>query len=630
VKLEDALQECTLALLRKIAASHSVAAAEDTLRSELASQITLRFAEPDYVLSIVAALDEQEKQVLRFLSTHDWTGKAFLLERQFQRDVTAVHSPLAPCIALLQKGLIYRSFGAIDSWRGELYHVPVELRPAISSSLPDAPTPALPEVRSVGEPTVADERDAAFDVFCLLSFLRKGDRRSYQGTLSRFDLPKLEQEVGGRPSEMETGDAERRWHFLVHLALAGGWIFHDGPFLRLGRGVPQLLEGESRQVRQRLVERYTRDRSWSDLNQAGRVRQSLGNRRIDEARARQFILHHLQEFAGQEWIGEDSFCDAVRAVNPDFLREDYASLTWAVMDVAAETEVYGAESWAPVEGEWIRYVLRGPLYWLGVVRWGRDISGRRVALQLAPEIRGPAQPSLLRTPHQYLVFRDDTNLLAPPGVELGLLYSLEPYLVLRGRDATGSSYRFTRGSVLHGMEVGGTLDELLDLIGQLSAGPSPQLLNQLREWAFSYGRTVLEGGVLLTAATEDEAESLAALPEIGPCLGERLGGRSYKVKPDSVWELIEALKRAGQTPRIDPSVGSQRLRSATGDLLLLQESLLALLVLRSLHGTLQIDHGAEVLSRLESILGPEIADAVSKRAQDLVKRLRTRGDAGGW
>lgn len=631
MKLEDALQECTLALLRKIAASHAIAVADDTLRAELAAHISQRIADAGYLIGYVSGLSDGEKEVLRFLVTHEWAGKAFLLERQFARaQVDASQQPLSLTIALLQKGLIYRSFGTIGSWRGELYHVPGELREAISASLPPGPGLAKPEVRTSVVPEAIEQRDSPSDLFCLLSFLRRGERRAYQGFLSRFDLPKLEQEASGGAGELETGDAERRWRFLLHLALASSWVRRDGPFLKPGRVAAQILSGHPHEVRQRMLDRYLKDRSWSDLTEAGRARQSLGSRRIDEAAARQVVLHYLQEFAGGEWVSEDAFCDAVHATNPDFLREDYASLSWAMVDVAAEAELYGAESWDPVEGEWIRYVLRGPLYWLGIVRCGRDSGGRRAAFQLAPEVAVQDPALFLPEDTQQVVFRDDLGMFAPSGVDLGLLYRIEPYLVLRGRDAAGSSYRFTRVSVLRGLEAGGSWDELRELVEQLSLHVPEHVSHQLREWAASYGRLLLEGAILLTAVTEEEADSAVQSPGVASCLGERLGRQTFRVSPERVWQLTDVLREAGQAPRIDPSVGAQGVRGAAGDLATLQESLFALLVLRSLHGALDLGGGAEAQRRLEAALGPDKVEDVSRRAQDAVKRLKSRGDAGSW
>jgi hypothetical protein len=150
----------------------------------------------------------------------------------------------------------------------------------------------------------------------------------------------------------------------------------------------------------------------------------------------------------------------------------------------------------------------------------------------------------------------------------------------------------------------------------------------VEEWVAAYGRFTLEGGLLLTAATPADAEALGQMPEVASCLQVWLGPTSFRVVPERAWELVQRLKRAGHLPRVAPSVRLQGARLATGDLFLLRESLFALRFLRALHDDAQLDNAAEAIRRLETALGPEDVKEISRRAQEAVKRIRGRGDAG--
>src|SRR5512133_2569536 len=120
MKLSEALQECTLALLRRIATNHSIPVGDDLIRAELCALVSERFSEDGYIEAYISHLPTEEKRLLVYLAAHGWQGKAFLLARQFARRSADVSDP-SPCLSLLQKGLLYRTFGLIDSWRGELY-----------------------------------------------------------------------------------------------------------------------------------------------------------------------------------------------------------------------------------------------------------------------------------------------------------------------------------------------------------------------------------------------------------------------------------------------------------------------------------------------------------------------------
>lgn len=627
MKLEEALQDCTLALLRKIAANHGVAVEEEVLRGELSQLLLQRLLEPAYLGDYLSTLTQDEIAVLDTVRGNGWMAKAFVLERLFPQRAgpkppTAQAEP-SPSLSLLQKGLLFRTFAPIAAWRGEVYYVPEELRPTILPALPAAAPRGQADLRTRGVPEVVVERNIPFDLFCLLSFLRRDARKLQRGALSRADLAKLEQEVDSPPVQMAASRWEERWRFLLHLCLAGGWVRREGAILKPARGAERLLAGTPDEVRTRLLERYLRDRNWSDLAAAGRVRQPLGGRRIDEAAARRLLIHHLEEMAAEGWTDEKAFCEALRSTNPDFLREDYSSLSWAVVEVATDAELYGTASWDAVEGDWIRYVLRGPLQWLGVVRWGLSRAGEAVGFQFRPAVdtRGTSGPRVDAQELPSGVIREDFELSAPEDCDLGLLYRLEPYLELRRRGRV-SSYRLTRESMLEGLEKGGSREEVRELLLRAVEPMPANLLSQVDRWAADHGRFLLEAALLLTTATPEDAELLRGLPEVAACLVSRLGPRTFRVPPERIWELAQRLKKSGHLPRVDAGVKLEGARRAAGDVALLRESLFALRVLRSLQEGLEMGNGAEALRRLEAALGPEEVEEISRRAQAAVKQLR--------
>lgn len=626
MRLQEALQECTLALLRRIARCHQIAEDEASLRSELAAKIQARLLQPGYLDEFVATVGPDEQPVLETMARDGWSTKGFVLDRQFPRTAsdrsTGVEAaPSSPLASLLQKGLVYRSFGMIGSWRGELYHVPEEIRTALPAILPSAPAAPVRGVPAAGAPRTQQERNGHFDVFCLLSFLRRGERRTAQGVLSRSDLLKLEAEAVSASNEPEGLRAEERWRFLLHVCLAGGWVRRDGAMLRPGRDAGRLLAGSPAEVRKRLLDRYLRDRAWSELAAAGRIRQSLGSRRIDEALGRQLLLHYLEELLRSDWVDEERFIQAVFARNPDFLREDYGSPSWAVVDVATDAEVWGPNSWDAVEGEWLRYILRGPLYWLGLVRLGTGTDGRQL-LQPRRESEAAEQSHLLMDSalQPGVEVKEDLTVTAHATTDLANLYRLERYLDLRHRGVT-SEYRFTRSAVVDGLEKGGSWDELRELlhVAACSAVP-PKVLETLQAWTSEYGRVEIESAVLLSAATWEDAEAAAGIPAVAACIEARIGPRSFKVTPEKVRDLVARLREAGHLPRVQPGVAGQVGRAGPQNPAVLREALFALRVLRSIGGS-QLESSDEAVKWLEAALDPEESREVARKSSDAAKRL---------
>lgn len=631
MKLREALEECTLGLLRKVGESHGLLAEDTALRAELVDQLSRRLLEPGYLEGYLSGLSSVERKLLASVQAQGWEVKAFVLDREFpmaRRPGRPQEQPeLGSRASLIHKGLLYRSFASLGEWRGEVYHVPEELRAALAASLPPVESTDRSGVTPAVPPEFIYERNCPFDLLCLLSFLRRSDRRLVRGTLGRTDLAKLEAEVGEASPHWDAGRREERWSFLLRLCLASGWLVKRGNSLKPSRNAARALAGGSKAVRGRLLEAYLRDRSWSDLVAAGRVRQALGSRRLDEGAARRLLLHYLEELGGAGWVDENAFCAALREANPDFLREDFASPSWGIVDSATEAEVYGRESWDLVEGSWVRYVLRGPLYWLGTVRCGIASDGKGMAFQLIG--RGEPQPVVAGPEGEsqgVLQLSPNLDVLAHAEGDLELLYRLEPYveLVARGRE---NRYRLTRASVLAALESGGSWEELRELFESAKGAAATEgVLRQLEEWVADYGRYVLEEALLLWASTPEDAERLRALPRIAACLGPRLGPNSFRIVPERMWELLQLMRRTGLSPRVDPGVRRMGLRRAAADAELLKESLFALKLVRALHGGIGLLGRGDSLRRLEAALDPEDVDEVSRRVQEVVKRLGGRGD----
>ncbi|HEX9017061.1 MAG TPA: hypothetical protein VF960_13790 [Chloroflexota bacterium] len=623
MKLEEALGECTLALLRRIAIAHGLAAGEELLRGELSESIAATLLEPGELSSFVGALPEEESAVLSYLSTHGWEEKAFLLDRQFSRS-SRQSEGLTACLSLIQKGLLYRSYGAIESWRGEILHVPEELRAPLIPAIPGDAGARRSILPAVPGPVGVHERWPAYEAFSLLSFLRRTDRRLSGGLFSRHDAAELERESSTATGSPVEAEPERRWRFLLRLCLGAGWVRRDRGVLKPGRNAGQLFAGTSMEAERRLRDRYFRDRSWSDLSESGRFRQPAGSRRIDESAARQMVLHHLEETASSSWISEADFVGSLKSTNPDFLREDYDSLASGVVDIAADAELYGADSWDRVEAEWLKFVLRGPFSWLGLVQSGQNDRGASL-LRLR---RGPAasQPEM----EPGIAFLDRETLRAPIGTSLELLLQLEPYLVFRTTEPEARIYRISRASVHHGIDSGGTAPRLLELLRRAESSPSREEgISRAMEWAESYGRLLVEGVLLLTAASEDELLRVEGIPGVAEVLGERIGPLSRRVASKDFWSVLGALREAGYPPRVDPSAGSVRFRGLTADPQLAREFLFSLLLVREIHGDAGTGNAAAAIRTLQALLGPDDAGEVGKQVQTTAKRLRARKD-GGW
>jgi hypothetical protein len=82
---------------------------------------------------------------------------------------------------------------------------------------------------------------------------------------------------------------------------------------------------------------------------------------------RQSIIDALRRCAIGEWYYVNEFTEYIKKYTTDFMRPDGNYERWAPRDANSDHPLRGYESWEYVEGAYIRFVISGPLVWLGIL-----------------------------------------------------------------------------------------------------------------------------------------------------------------------------------------------------------------------------------------------------------------------
>lgn len=582
MRLRAALQDCSLALLRRIAEGYGLPLRPELLPGEIADLIAAWLSEPDHLRAALDGLSAAERATLERVASAGGELRAAVLERWLQAGPFAAVPD--PAVALLHRGLLFRRFVAVGPERGEQFYLPDEVRAAV----PAAPEP-VPELPAAATPAAPQRRVLAYDLFCLLSAQRRARQRGQP-----------------RPAEAElapVSDDGRHWRFLRHLAAR-----LLGSEAEAGRRAAALLASPS--LPSRALELYLHDEHWDDLSAAGVAETWYSTSTLDQRGTRQYLLDLVRRVGEGRWVRLDDLVAQVKRVAPDLLRADYAAPTAAVADLASGEALAGLDSWERVEAPLVRYVISGPLHWLGVVALGGD----PLACSPLPVVDGAA-----RTPTP-VVRQPDGVLVVPPEADLGVLWDLEPYLELRARGPE-SRYALTRASLAEAMVNGGDVQHALRLLREALGGDLPAGLEEsVVSWAARAGRLTIAPAVVLRATAHGDLERVLAERRCAPLISERLGPLVALVAAADLPRLLEELRRIGQVPRLDPAL---RLRGRHGqgvvDSDLLRRCLVGLLTLRELAPDLPLwrDGLEGALAALEETLGPETtADlaAVARRA----------------
>ena len=259
-------------------------------------------------------------------------------------------APVSAAEALWLLGLVQRAF---DDWEGR----PVEMAFVPEDLLLYAPKPEPLEIPkpSTGTPP-AHTRTCADTLADNLVSLWAGLQRDPDGT----GISEAKQDHG---------------QFLITLSLEQGWLRADpaGRARPVAKAMLDWLRADPWTQWATLAKAWLSSTAWNDLAHVPTLRPDPAHGwPNDPASTRQGLIDHLNHCLTDTAYDIGTFAAYVQTHGTFFLRRDGDYDTWAPRSSSAEAPLRGFDAWDAVEGELIRYVITGPLHWLGLVDLGSD------------------------------------------------------------------------------------------------------------------------------------------------------------------------------------------------------------------------------------------------------------------
>jgi hypothetical protein len=503
MRLAEALEQTVVGALRRMASAHGLLYDDSTTRAELIDRLAERLGDATYLAEQVRGLSPDERSVLNEARAADGELRGLLLDRD--------HPGAAE--ALAERGLLFRLFNAAGPLRGEVFSAPDELMALL-------PEPPRVEGPPLAEPPPQAERrasDPAFSLFCLAS------------TLGR-PTADLDTEVRQWSEEPGGWAWDARWTFLRHLGQSAGLLVHraDGVLAAAG-GLPRLLDNPSA-LAERLWRPYVRDRAWSDLVHAGF---EAGDELADTIRLRQAMVDAIGGLPEGGWFRLDAFSEWLQRTRPTLVREQLTARGLVLRE---------SPEWSDLELRLLKYIVLGPLYWLGVVAASAD--GATFCR------RGPTRASATEP----CTWEGAAELVAPPRAQLGTLLDAERYLVLleRGRP---SRYHVVQSHVAAALGSGGSLDECRRLLVRLTAGGLPAGIEErLASWRQRFGAFSVRPAVVVETRSPADLDEVIADERMRSFFHARIGPTVAEVSAADALELAAALRDSGHLPRVDAAL----------------------------------------------------------------------------
>ncbi len=283
--------------------------------------------------------------------------------------------------------------------------------------------------------------------------------------------------------------------------------------------------------------------AWQDSTMFNELRQMPGllfegeweNQPLE---TRTFLLNLLEPLPDRQWWSLPAFVRDIKAKYPDFQRPagDYDS--WFIKREADGLFLRGFASWDEVDGALIRYLITGPLHWLGLVDLASPEEG--------------ASPTAFRsaesaTHHEdgKLTVTSQGRIVVPRLVLRAARYQIARFCEWEQEKTDEYRYRVTVASLGRAGEQGLKADQLLGMLRKNASAPiPPPFVRALQRWEINGSEARVENLVVLKVSKPEVLNELKA-SKAGRFLGEQLGPVTIVIKPGAQSKVLAALAEMG-------------------------------------------------------------------------------------
>jgi len=264
--------------------------------------------------------------------------------------------------------------------------------------------------------------------------------------------------------------------------------------------------------------------------------------------ARQKIMSLLTGIPANTWWSLESFLSAIKQAYPDFQRPagDYDS--WFIRSKESGEYLRGFEHWDEVDGRLIRFILTGPLYWLGVIDLGSPGEGREVTAfrfsRWAKALINDKSPAGLPLEEDPLVIRSDARVSARRLVPRAVRYQVARFCEWEKETLEEYQYRLSPDSLRRAKKQGLAVSQLIVLFNRNARAVPPSLVKALERWDKQGVEARLGKMVVLRVVSEGILMELRK-SRASRFLGESLGPTSIAIQPGAVEKVLAVLAELG-------------------------------------------------------------------------------------
>jgi len=267
----------------------------------------------------------------------------------------------------------------------------------------------------------------------------------------------------------------------------------------------------------------------------------------DPLRARSAILEMLARLPRKPWWSLPAFITSVKRQQPDFQRPagDYDS--WFIRDQSGEY-LRGFEHWEAVDGALVRFLICGPMHWLGILDLAAPAEDAPPTAfrfsRWAEALLSGAPPEGLEAEDDTFLISSDARLRLPRLVPRAARYQVARFCSWESAHTDGYAYRITAASLRRGRQQSLRLSHLLVLLRRYALTVPPSVVRALERWDEHGSEARLERLLVLRLRSPEMVQALRA-SRAARYLGDPLGPTAVIVKPEAAEKVLAVLVEMG-------------------------------------------------------------------------------------
>ncbi len=280
-----------------------------------------------------------------------------------------------------------------------------------------------------------------------------------------------------------------------------------------------------------------------------------GNWQNDPLQARHAVLDFLSNVPEKTWWSLPAFVADVHEQHPDYQRPagDYDS--WFIRDKRSGEYARGFEAWDAVDGELVRFMVTGPLHWLGILDLAQPelsdapngvlsaVTAFRFS-EWSTQLLEGLPPAGLPVEDAKLLAGSDARLRIPRLAPRAARYQVARFCAWEGEKDGEYRYRITPASLGRARQQGLTTTHLLNLLRRYAQNLPPGLVKAIERWEQRGAEAHLEHLTVLRLATPELMQAVRS-SRASRYLGDMLGPTAVIIKTGAAEKVIFILAEMG-------------------------------------------------------------------------------------